>query len=209
MAVRNKLGLAARDLAADLGLTPDIVEAWENGTVRVPSRIARELRWREALLDRKKALERYDLRECEWVIAWQRERAPDGAKARAAHLERVIEHQKSCHNCLMREAYATEWFGEMPARPTAWWMSALTWMAARVERWPRWAQPAAWFGLSFGMYSLLRLAFMMRSIMAQPRLILSALAGLTVSVSIGVAVGLAYGGVRTLRTRRRPRAAQV
>jgi transcriptional regulator with XRE-family HTH domain len=206
VAVRDKLGLSVADLAHELGLTPNVVEAWERGSVSVPSKLAKELKWREAVVDRQRALVESGLAECDWMAAWESEPVPDKLETHTAHLERALNHQKSCEICQAREKFARERFGEMPARPMAWWMRGLAWIASRAEKLPEWAQPAVWVGLAFGFYSVVRIIFFLPSIRSNPSLILTALQGLVASVSIGAAVGLIYGAFRLLKSRWRARA---
>lgn len=204
-AVRDKLGLGVADLADELGLTPDVVEAWETGKARLPAQVARELRWREAIFERERELSRHSP-ECDWIAAWRREVVPDTPRARAAHRASVVSHRKSCHYCQAREAYANVWFGDPPARPVGWWAKTLERISAPVRQWPRWTQPAAWIGASFGTFSLLRAVIMLRSLRISPRLIVTTVEGFLIYVSVGAAIGLGVGGVRALALRRRARA---
>ncbi|HEU4994145.1 MAG TPA: hypothetical protein VFT29_04970 [Gemmatimonadaceae bacterium] len=204
-AVRDKLGVGLGDLADELGLAPDVVEAWETGKIRPPAWIARELRWREAVFERERELARHSP-ECEWITAWRSEIVPDTPRAREAHRASAVRHRKSCHYCQTREAYASVWFGEPPSRPAAWWTKTLARVTAPIHRWPSWTLPAAWMGASFGTFSLLRAVIMLRSLRVSPRLIVTTVEGFLVYVSIGAAIGLGVGGVRALASRRRARA---
>jgi hypothetical protein len=111
---RERLGLSIEDLSADLALTPDVVQSWETGTVRVPARVARELQWRLAVKARHEALAGSGLPECAWMVAWDEEQFPEGMKAQTAHMERAAEHLTSCSVCKAREQFVVERFGEMP-----------------------------------------------------------------------------------------------
>jgi DNA-binding transcriptional regulator YiaG len=44
VAARKTLGLTQEALAAELGLTPSVIAAWEVGTVRIPRRFEDQLR---------------------------------------------------------------------------------------------------------------------------------------------------------------------
>jgi hypothetical protein len=189
-----------------LGMTPNVVEAWERGTISVPSKVAKELRWREALVDRHRALAESGLAECDWLAAWEREPEPEKLEARTAHIERALSHQQTCDTCKAREAFVRDRFGEMPARPMTWWLAGLAWIASRAEKLPVWAQPAVWVGLAFGAYSGLRIIFLLPSMGSNPVIILTALQGLIASVSIGAAVGLVYGTFKVVWSRWRARA---
>jgi hypothetical protein len=141
VAIRNKLGLSIPDLAHELGLTPSDVEAWERGDLKIPARVAKELKWREAVADRQLALADSGLPKCDWMAAWEQEPVPDKLKAQTDHLERALSHQKLCETCQAREKFVRDKFGDMPARPMVWWMRGLSWVASRAERLPEWAQP--------------------------------------------------------------------
>lgn len=44
-AARERLGLTSADVAAEFGLTPDVVDAIEAGSVKVPRHMAKQLAW--------------------------------------------------------------------------------------------------------------------------------------------------------------------
>lgn len=200
-AIRTKLELSLEQLAYELGVTPQVVEAWERGAIGVPARTARELRWREAAVDRQRAIVESGLPECSWIAAWEKEPEPDKLDAHNARLERALEHVKTCETCQAREKFAQDHFGEMPERPMPAWLSAFGWIATRAERLPGWARPAVWVGLVFGAYSLFRILFTVPAMRSDPGLILTAILGLAASVSIGAAVGLVYGAFKALRSK--------
>src|SRR6476661_4283637 len=84
---RDTLGYTDGKLAADLGLSPSIVSAWTSGRAGVPRHIARDLRWRAALVERDQMLAKSGLPECEWVSAWDAEPLPAKLEARLKRLE--------------------------------------------------------------------------------------------------------------------------
>lgn len=198
---RAKLGLAPDLLAADLGLPPGIIAAWESGRDRIPAHIARDLRWRAAVAERQRALVDSGLRECEWMVALEAQPQPTKLKARAARLEEMLAHEKSCPICLEREAFIAERFPPMPPPPIGAEMRALGWVFRQAERLPRWAQPSVPTAMAFGAYSLFRIVFLLPRMVAQPRLALVAVAGLAASIGIGGALGAAYGIFRMGRER--------
>jgi len=100
VAIRERIGLTREDLAAEFGMTPDVVAAWETGRVKVSKRIARELHWRQSALDREAALTASGLAECAWMLAWEQEPSPTSLKAQTAYLERGVAHARSCPVCL-------------------------------------------------------------------------------------------------------------
>jgi transcriptional regulator with XRE-family HTH domain len=204
-AIRRELGLTTDALAAELGTTPHVVEAWESGRMGIPDRQAQTLRWRGAVHEREKALDASDLPECQWLEAWGEEPIPEKIKDANAHLERLVQHQKSCPTCEARDRFVSERFGPMPQPPQGVRSRVFTWLVDTSDKLPPWARPAFWAGLAFGAYSIMRIFFMIPALMRQPERWLIALAGLVASVAIGSLVGLTYGALRALWNRlRRP-----
>jgi hypothetical protein len=191
---RERLGLSVEELAADVAFTPDVVRLWESGKARVPGRVARVLEWDLAVHERHQALVESGLPDCEWMKAWDNEDLPEKSKAQATHMERAMKHTESCDVCKARENFIAERFGQMPRMPVSGSMAALLWIGDRVEKLPRWARPAVWGSLAFGAYSMLRIVFLTPAMMRDPRVIVTALAGLSASVALGALVGLLYGG---------------
>jgi transcriptional regulator with XRE-family HTH domain len=200
---RESLGLTTDALAAELGLTPHVVDGWETGAIPVPIRYAAALRWRVAAAERAAALEASGLPECDWVAAWDRETIPDSLSRRTAHFESLTAHATQCPTCRSREAYIAERFPPMPPHPLPHWVRGVGWMVDRIGRLPRWAQPAAYGGLAFAAYSLLKLLFMIPQLSRTPGDWLVALGGVLASVSLGAALGLAYGALRAFWQRDR------
>ena len=79
---------------------------------------------------------------------------------------------------------------------------ALGAVADRIHKLPRWAQPGAWMALSFGAYSVIRIVAMLPRLAKSPQYWYVPVAGLAMSISIGGALGLIYGGFRELRVKR-------
>jgi len=75
-------------------------------------------------------------------------------------------------------------------------------VAARIDNLPRWAQPGVWMALGFGAYSVFRIIIFLPRLARQPQYWWVPLAGLGMSVTIGGAIGLIYGGFRELRNKR-------
>jgi transcriptional regulator with XRE-family HTH domain len=198
---RQRLGLSVEDLSAELGLTPDVVKGWEAGLVRVPNRVAEDLRWRRALQDREEALLTSGLPDCEWMVAWEKEETPDDTKAHAAYMERADKHLKVCPVCNAREQFVAARFGEMPKPPLPAWMTALGWVAIRVEKLPEWARPGVWIGLAFGAYSMFRIILFIPAMLRDPKIVITALTGLSASMAIGASLGLAYGAFRKAKSK--------
>jgi transcriptional regulator with XRE-family HTH domain len=199
---RQSLGLTQDATAAEFNLTPGVVAAWESGEIRVPKRIEEQFRWRIAAKERIDALAASGLPECEWRKSWETRPAPSDLKALTKYYEEGIAHAKTCQICAARENYIKDRFGEMPPTPAEGWMKIFGFVAAPIERFPRWAQPAGWMAVAFGVYSLLRIVLMLPALARNPQYWPVALGGLALSVSIGAAVGLLYGGFRELRNKR-------
>jgi hypothetical protein len=198
---RNRLGYSPEVLAADLGLPPGVVTAWESGRDRIPAHIAKDLRWRAAIAERQAALAASDLPDCDWMVALDAQPLPTRLKAQVARAEQMAAHEKICPTCQARNAFVAERFPPLPPLPLAGEIRALVWIGERAERLPRWAQPAVWMAAAFGAYSLLKLVFLLPRIVARPRLGLVALAGLSASIAIGGALGAGYGLLRMARER--------
>jgi hypothetical protein len=121
------------------------------------------------------------------------------------YIERGLKHRASCPNCIARDKFIEERFGKMPPMPMSASMRAFSAVADKLEKWPRWAQPGGWGALFFGAYSLFRVVLMLPRLARNPQYWPVALGGLLLSMSIGAALGLGYGGFRELRERRRAR----
>src|SRR5690348_8548531 len=200
---RVKLELRPVDLAVELNTTPDAVIAWEEGRIRVPKHAAELLRWRMAGLERTEALESSGLPECAWIRSLKDRPAPEDMKAHARRVEEINAHVASCDVCAAREAYVNERFPPMPRVPVRGWLAVVVPIFDRIARLPEWARPAATGAVLFAAYSLIRVVFLLPSIARDPlHGLLTALEGVTLSASIGAALGLVYGQYRRFRDRR-------
>jgi len=207
IAARKTLGLSQDGLAASLGLSPDVIAAWEAGSVRVPKRFEEQLRFDAAAAERRAALASSGLPECEADKAWQNEALPKDLQGQAEYLERGSKHHATCPVCIARDKFVAEQFGKMPPMPVPTSVRIMGAVADRIKKFPRWAQPSAWFALGFGAYSLVRIVFMLPRLARNPQYWAVPLEGLALSMSIGGVVGLIYGGFRELRDRMRRRRA--
>lgn len=198
---RTRLGLTSDTLAADLGLPPAVVAAWEDGRDAIPSHIAMDLRWRSAIAERRAALEASGLPECAWLRTMDARPEPKRMSDRAARLEEIAAHEDVCPVCLARDQYIADHFPPMPPRPVSAPMRALGWIFRQGDRLPRWAQPAVPTALAFGGYTVLRIFFMLPRMAAHPSLMLTAVAGLVISMTLGATLGALYGLFRAGRER--------
>ncbi|MFL5618012.1 MAG: hypothetical protein ACJ79A_06390 [Gemmatimonadaceae bacterium] len=149
-------------------------------------------RW--ALIEQDTMLAESGLAVCEWITAFEAKPLPEKLKARVKRLEELADHERVCPTCLARESYAQAHCPPLPEPPVPLWMKGARHLVALAERLPVWAQPAVHVGAAFGACSLFRIVFSLPRIVAHPRLGLTALAGLLLSVTIGAAVGALYGG---------------
>ena len=202
---RDLLGYDDAKLAADLGLPPNVVTSWSSGRAKVPHHIARDLRWRAALIDQDRMLAESGLPACEWVNAFEAQPLPEKLKARVKRLEELNDHSRGCPTCLAREAYVEAHCPPLPERPLPLWIKGANLLVSLAERLPKWAQPSVYVGAAFGAYSLFRLVFFVPRIAAHPREGLTALTGLLLSITIGAALGALYGGGKHLWARVRAR----
>lgn len=202
---RNTLGLRRVDFAVEKSVTPEVVEAWETGRIKVPERIAIDLRWRLARKERMEALASSGLPECRWIADFENEAVPAKSDQRNKQLERLIEHTQSCAVCGAREKYVTERFGPMPPAPREGLLALIMPIAERIQKLPPWARPAATGATIFVAYSLLRLLFLLPTIVRDPgRGILTAATGILASASLGAVLGLLYGFFQRLRKQKPP-----
>lgn len=202
---RATLGYSRNNLAADLGLPPAVVTAWETGRDRVPRHVAKDLRWRAALIERQNLIDASGLPPCAWLDAFDARPLPAAKDARTKQLQEMNDHRESCPTCLALETFAEEQCPPLPPPPIPLWLHAVLWVGRRKKRLPVWAQPALSVALVFGGYSVFRTVLWLPEIVAQPRLALMALEGTTLSLSIGAGIGLLYGSVRYLWDQRKAR----
>jgi len=199
LAARETLGLTQQDLAAETGLTPEIVADWESGRLKVPRHVAADLTWRVAQAEVIAGLAASGLPECAWFNRFDAEPMPEKTSARTAHLDRLIAHVKDCDACIARDAYVRVRFSPMPRPPRHGWMAIVIPIAERIDRLPAWAKPAATGAIFFMAYSLIKVVFMLPAIIQDPvRNIPLALMGTLASGSIGAALGFLYGRVKAL-----------
>ena len=200
LAARETLGLSQQDLAAETGLTPEIVADWEAGRLKVPRHVAADLTWRVAQAEVMAGLAASGLPECAWFNRFDAEPMPEKVSARAAHLDRLVAHVKECDACSARDAYVRVRFSPMPRPPRHGWMAIVIPIAERIDRLPAWAKPAATGATFFMAYSLIKVVFMLPAIVRDPgRNGPMALAGTLLSGSIGAALGFLYGRIQAVR----------
>jgi hypothetical protein len=132
--IRKRLGLTPTSLAAELNLTPGIVEAWESGRI-APSRKAEQwLTWRGAMLDRDEAVSASGLPECTTLRAVATDSTGgDGSKAARMRAEAVLAHLANCPTCLARKRFLDERFPPMPPPPLPGALALIVWLHGRIN----------------------------------------------------------------------------
>jgi hypothetical protein len=201
IAAREQLGLTRDAMGAELGLTPDIVDAWERGSVRIPAAYAQEIAWRVAAADRTAALASSGLPECSWIRVTEAQAPLSGREAHARYVDSMLAHVESCTVCLARERFLTERFPPMPPRPMPHAMGVLVWLAQRLERFPEWARPVVTGAVFFLVLTLIRVLLSIPRWRTSPDGWVSAVTALVTAAIVGALLGLLYSGYRTLRLR--------
>lgn len=189
VAARTALQVTPEQFAAELGVTPHVYEAWEQGRIAMPKRQQQHVVFRLAIVERRAALATSGLAECEWVRGWQRAPEPEQLHARAAHVESLRAHMAHCPTCLAREQFVFERFGPMPEMSPPGWAGALLQVKKRVEQLPEWAQPAAWGALLVGSWTVLRIVL---SLVREPASTTAPVVTLAISMAAGAVGGFAY-----------------
>jgi transcriptional regulator with XRE-family HTH domain len=200
---RETLGLTPEQLAADTSNTPSAVIAWEEGRIRVPRHIARDLMWHAAVLERQRALAASGLPQCAWIEAFENEPEPNGRSHHSDRVDRALAHARTCEVCAAREAFVAERFPPMPPAPRPGWLAITVPIAERVQSLPRWAQAPATGAILFVAYSLFRLLLLLPSLARSgwPGL-LAVIGGFAASATLGAVVGFIYDLYRRWRDAR-------
>ena len=162
---RELLGMSPDHFAAELGLIPDIVRAFEAGTVRVPSRIARDLRWRVAVEEHERALEAAGHGPCPAVADLKERVARPGADFNALSKE-YEAHAASCEQCRAREMFART-LPPLPPPPTPAGARAVMILSAGLARLPAWARPVAWAAALLAVLLVFRLIAILAAALRQ------------------------------------------
>ena len=193
-AIQAKLGLTNDALAAELGLTPAVIEAWREGRAGVPRRHAETLRWKGAVAERKHALDASGLPYCAWLAELENKELPAGEVEMAREMERVERHMATCPTCRAREAFVNERFGPMPPPPAA--GGVLGTVVGQVDRFPKWAQPAAFGALFIGGMTIVRMVVLLPRLFRHPQQLPSVLLAIVAAMGAGASGGLVYSAAR-------------
>lgn len=202
-AAQEKLGLSNEALAAELAVTPHVVDAWRAGSLAVPKKLAEELRWRAAIAERQAAVEASGLPACAWVREWEGRAVPTGLDAVEKHFKSLTTHSGSCATCIARDRYVEERFGPLPPPPSLGGFMGTVFLL--LEKVPAWGRPAAAGAAILGAIVSLRLLFALPSAWSEPARLVEALIALVAAMGAGAAGGFAYSLTRpALRRLGRP-----
>ncbi len=192
VAARQRLGLTADRMAAELGIPPHAYHACEVGRATLPRRGAEHLAFRLAAVERADALRDSGLPTCSWLEEWDA-RTPVERSALTAHLQRGEAHAQACDLCRARERFVRDRFPAMPEYPRPAWMRVLGAVHARVGSLPAWLRPAAWGALLLAALVSLRVLLVLPMAASRPALLLEALRVVLAASAAGAVGGLAYG----------------
>lgn len=132
--MRARLGLTPDALAAELNLTPAIVEAWEIGRINPSRRAEQWLTWRGAMLDRDEAVSASGLPECATLRAVATGAAVgDGSKTGRQRADAVLAHLGTCPTCLARKQFLDERFPPMPPPPLPVALALVVWLHRQIN----------------------------------------------------------------------------
>ena len=196
IAARNRLGLSLDAFAAEIGLTPHVVSAWEADAIAMPKRYEADLNWRLALQDREDALRASGLPECPWIVHWHRQPFPVGLQGQTKHLESAVAHAKVCPTCIARERFTFEKFGELPRRPLPRGMGVMTRLGAAIGQLPVWLRPVATAVLLALGFTLIQVLFAFPGRDQFARGLIDAVGKLGVGALIGAVVGFVISFAR-------------
>lgn len=135
-AIVARLGWSEDRAAAELGVTPHVVAAWTSGSVKVPARIAAELRWQFAHVERRAILAASGLPECETLASLAR--AAEGKRGEA-YIEAADEarvHSAGCATCQARIKYADQHGPPLPEPIMPGWMRFFQGAMGLIDRLP-------------------------------------------------------------------------
>ncbi|HET7456817.1 MAG TPA: helix-turn-helix domain-containing protein [Gemmatimonadaceae bacterium] len=140
-AARERLSLSVDDLAAELGLTPHVVEAMERGKVRVPRDVGQLLAWRVASAEGDAVLAASGLPPCPVADAILAGAADKGPKAILAASKECVAHAASCPTCQARADHLARYAPPLPEFPLPWWVRAVGFLQHLPDRLPRPLRP--------------------------------------------------------------------
>jgi transcriptional regulator with XRE-family HTH domain len=202
-ALRAALGLSADQLAAELGLTPAVVDAWERDVMPVPRYERDWLVYHVARRDQAAALAESGLAECGWLEGWE---AADLARTTAPssdHLASLTLHLESCPTCDARLKFVESRFGSPPAVPVRDGQRVFRTVMERIARLPAWAHNPIFFAAAFLAFTLIKGLLSIPRMRANPESIPTFLLAIPFTLAMGAGVGFAMNGWQRFRSHRR------
>jgi hypothetical protein len=195
-AARGRLGLTTDALAAELNVTPAVVEAWESRRIGLTTYAAEWLTFKVAAAERAEALRAAGLPPCEALLALTPAAKAGTARAALRQLEVLEQHAATCPVCTARQAYVDAHFPPMPPAPLSGGQGVLVRLVGLVRRLPPWARPAAVGGGVLFAIVAVRVLFALPGAITHPRALLDAAIALGAATGAGAAGGLVYSAVR-------------
>lgn len=198
--LRARLGLTVDQFAAELGVTPHVLEAWERGSLGIPRRHAQIIAYRMALADREAALAASGLAECGWFRQWEDAEVPSSRGAWERHVADGRRHTSFCPVCQARETFLREHFPPLPALPVPRWFELLRGFSSWLRRWPDWARPPIVGALLVGGFTLVRVLLALPAL-ARDGTVATGLSSILVAAAAGGAGGALFVLLRRLAPR--------
>lgn len=155
---RELLGLSQDAMAAELGLTPAIVTAWEQDALRIPRKYADAIRWHRYVRERDLALAASGLPACGWVSRFEGQPPARSAPEERKRLQLFVSHLESCPTCQARRAFVQERFPDPPSPPVPGLVRFANAAQAWLRRFPPWSRGAVAGATIVGALTLLRIA---------------------------------------------------
>jgi DNA-binding XRE family transcriptional regulator len=143
---RHRLGWSKARMAQELSLSPSVVDALESGSSPVPWEVAWALRAR-LMAEQQRVLDGSGLGECPraealdaaFRAAYQGHDEAAGYRAADA----LLAHQRRCHLCRARAAYARAHGASEPGLSLPWSVRVIGWGDVMADRLPRILRPPA------------------------------------------------------------------
>ena len=207
LAARGALGFSHDAMAAELGLTPAIVRAWERGSLAIPRVYADAVQWRVYVHARDVALAESGIAPCQWVERFEAQPPARSSAEERRRLQTFVAHAEGCSLCRARHAFVRERFPVPPEPPLPAWLRFLSAAQARLRRLPEWARPAVTGALVFGAMTLIRILLVFPSPSrvggSWATTAITLVGAILAALVIGAAVGALWGVVRRFLARRR------